>query len=171
MKNTTIRSRKEDLAALKDYNYIMMDDDFRRLSGIKRHGCTNTWKHSVRVAMAARKLADLWHEDPDAAVRAGLLHDYCIFDHNLRGKEMKAAREKANAELYCFYHPKKAAENAKRFHLSKRELDAISSHMFPLGPLPKTKLGWIIRIADIGASLDETDFGLKYMQKKKSSRV
>jgi len=162
MKSTKISTRTKNYAALKDYEYIIKDSDFEKLRGIRRHGCTNTYKHSIRVAMAAEKLACLWHEDPQAAVRAGLLHDYCKVDHN------KVPR--IDHEWYCFYHPKDASTNAQRFGISERETEAIRTHMFPLGPMPRTKLGWIIRIADIGASLDETDFGFSYFKKKKVCR-
>jgi len=152
----TVPERKRALERLQKFKYIMDDPDYQKLKEIKRHGSTDTYKHSVRVAMIAAAMAERMGEDPDAAMRAGLLHDYCHLDYNLKGEEKKKAKEEANAGLYCYYHPKNAAENAQRFSLTERELDAIRTHMFPLGPMPKSTLGWIIRMADMEAGTEET---------------
>jgi len=152
----TIPERKRALERLQKFKYILEDPDYLKLKKVKRHGTTDTYKHSVRVAMIAAAMAERMGEDPDAAMRAGLLHDYCHLDYNLKGEEKKKAKAEANAGLYCYYHPKNAAENAKRFNLSERELEAIKTHMFPLGPMPKSTLGWIIRMADMEAGTEES---------------
>ena len=36
----------------------------------------------------------------------------------------------------------------RTFQISAREEEAIRSHMFPLGPMPKNKEAWIITLAD-----------------------
>ena len=51
---------------------------------------------------------------------------------------------------------KAAAENsATHFDMTDRELDAILSHMFPLGPLPRNKEAWIISFADKACAIAE----------------
>ena len=59
-------------------------------------------------------------------------------------------------EHQAFYHPKAAAENsATHFDMTDRELDAILSHMFPLGPLPRNREAWIISFADKACAIAE----------------
>ena len=49
-----------------------------------------------------------------------------------------------------------AADNSARtFDISEKEWNAILTHMFPLGPVPKNREAWIITMADkICASLE-----------------
>lgn len=75
-----------------------------------------------------------------AAARAGLLHDFFLYDP----REGRPSRE-----LQAFCHPKVAARTSgETFKISEKERDAILSHMFPLGPLPKSREAWIISGAD-----------------------
>ena len=41
------------------------------------------------------------------------------------------------------------------FDVTDRELDAILSHMFPLGPLPRNREAWIISFADKACAIAE----------------
>lgn len=51
------------------------------------NGCPNTAYHSLRVASAARRLAERFGVDPDAAAAAGLLHDIsAVFPNSDRVK-------------------------------------------------------------------------------------
>ena len=48
-----------------------------------------------------------------------------------------------------FFHPKAAANNGvKYFNISNKEREAILSHIYPLGPLPKSREAWIISLID-----------------------
>ena len=68
------------------------------------------------------------------------LHDFFLYDP----KQGRPSRE-----LQAFCHPKVAAANSKAtFDITEKEKEAILSHMFPLGPLPKTQEAWIITGAD-----------------------
>ena len=70
----------------------------------------------------------------------GLLHDFCPYDFS---------EETPTGERQVFYHPKAAAENSSRhFEISRKEREAILTHMFPLGPVPTNREGWIISFAD-----------------------
>ena len=40
------------------------------------------------------------------------------------------------------------SNSMEHFDISEKERDAILSHMFPLGPLPKSREAWLITIAD-----------------------
>ena len=68
------------------------------------------------------------------------LHDFFLYDP----REGRPSRE-----LQAFCHPKVAARTSgETFDISEKERDAILSHMFPLGPLPKSREAWIISGAD-----------------------
>ena len=96
--------------------------------------------HSLNVSYLAWLIAKKLHCDAAAAARAGLLHDFCLYDFK---------DGTPNGEFQAFYHPKAAAENSEeRFELSEKEKNAILSHMFPLGPIPKSREAWIISTAD-----------------------
>ena len=52
-------------------------------------------------------------------------------------------------KLKCDENPKAAMKNSSRvFGINEREQDAIRTHMFPLGPVPRNKEAWIITLAD-----------------------
>ena len=96
--------------------------------------------HSLNVSyiswLIARKLG--W--DAQTAARAGLLHDFCVYD--FKDKLPKG-------EIQAYYHPRVAASTSERhFLISDKERQAILSHMFPLGPLPESREAWLISLAD-----------------------
>lgn len=134
---------------------IIYDKEFLKLKNYRQHHFTTRYDHSIAVAEMARTFASIIHADKEKAYRAGLLHDFFFYDwHNCH-----------LSENHIFYHPKIASENAKRFNLSNEELDAIRSHMWPLGPLPKSRIAWCITIADKICALEELCYipKLKYI--------
>ena len=53
------------------------------------------------------------------------------------------------AHMHGFIHGHIAADRAKHtFGLSERECEAIARHMFPLAAMPRTRIAWIITVAD-----------------------
>ena len=115
---------------------ILCNREFLKLSLYTHHQWTTRLMHSINVSYLSWFIARKLGCDEKAAARAGLLHDFCPYD-------FKA--ETPTGEHQAFYHPKAAAENsATHFDMTDRELDAILSHMFPLGPLPRNKEAWII---------------------------
>ena len=134
---------------------IINDNEFKKLKIYKQHQFTNRYDHSIAVAKMAEYFAGLIHADKEKAYRAGLLHDFFFYDWH----------DDKLPENHVFYHPKVAAENAKKFSLSEEELDAIRSHMWPLGPLPKSKIAWCVTIADKICALEEACYipKLKYI--------
>ena len=139
-----------------NFLYITQDKEFQKLKAIPRHGCTNTFAHSEHVAAYAAQMASFFKVSPESAYRTALLHDFCLANYTSKSCN--------HPGFYCFYHPIEAAQNAKRFGLSAKELRAIECHMFPLGPIPTSRLGWLIRIADIVASITETECGIRCIQ-------
>ena len=119
---------------------ILHNREFLKLSRYTHHQWTNRLMHSINVSYLSWFIARKLRCDEKAAARAGLLHDFCP----------------PTGEYQAFYHPKAAADNsAAHFDVTDRELDAILSHMFPLGPLPRNKEAWIITFADKACAIAE----------------
>lgn len=126
---------------------ILCNREFLKLSLYTHHQWTTRLMHSINVSYLSWFIAGKLGCDEKAAARAGLLHDFCPYD-------FKA--ETPTGEHQAFYHPKAAAENsATHFDMTDRELDAILSHMFPLGPLPRNREAWIISFADKACAIAE----------------
>lgn len=129
-----------DPAFLEDVRHILENREFIGLHQYVHHHWTNRLMHSVNVSYISWLIAKKLGCDEKAAARAGLLHDFCPYDF----------KEKTpTGEHQAFYHPKAAAQNSREvFAVSDREMDAILTHMFPLGPVPKNREAWIITVAD-----------------------
>ena len=126
---------------------ILENEEVLSLGTFCHHQWTNRLMHSINVSYVSWLIARKLGCDESAAARAGLLHDFCPYDFK---------KKTPTGECQAFYHPKAAAKNSERvFQISDREQDAILSHMFPLGPMPRNKEAWIITLADkICASME-----------------
>ena len=134
-------------AYLNTVEHILTNKDFLRLSLYSHHQWTNRLMHSINVSYLSWILARRLGADEETAARAGLLHDFCPYDFG--GKT-------PTGEHQAFYHPKAAAENSmEHFDISEREVSAILTHMFPLGPIPRNKEAWIITFADKACAVME----------------
>ncbi len=132
----------EDIASeyLEDVWNILTNDEFLRLSQYVHHHWTTRLMHSVNVSYLSWLIARKLGCDARSAARAGLLHDFCPYDFKAKTP---------TGESQAFYHPKAAAKNSSKiFEISEREREAILTHMFPLGPLPRNREAWIITMAD-----------------------
>ena len=112
------------------------------MSRYEQHGTTNRLDHSVQVAQysywVSKKLK--LKLDQKSLIRGALLHDFFLYDPR---------QGRPSREMQAFCHPKVAAANSEdTFDITEKEKEAILSHMFPLGPLPKTQEAWIISGAD-----------------------
>lgn len=120
--------------------HIFADEEFLSLNQFVHHYWTNRLMHSISVSYLAWKIARKLGCDEKTAARAGLLHDFCPYDFK---------KKTPTGEHQLFFHPKEAAKNSmKKFEISEKEFDAILTHMFPLGPIPKHREAWIIVLAD-----------------------
>ena len=101
---------------------ILNDPRFQKLRSFEHHGPANTvYDHSLAVTRAAYRIACALH-----------LSDFRRLTH-----------------MHGFIHGHIAAARAKRvFGLSDRECDAIARHMFPLAPIPRSRIAWIVTLAD-----------------------
>ena len=132
----------EDIAPdyLEDVRGILESSEFVLLSQYVHHQWTNRMMHSMNVSYLSWLIARKLRCEAGTAARAGLLHDFCLYDFK---------EGTPTGESQAFYHPKAAAENSREiFGISDRERDAILSHMFPLGPFPRNREAWIITLAD-----------------------
>ena len=126
---------------------ILQNRKFQQLGRYTHHFWTNRLMHSLNVSYLSWRMAQMFGCDESVAARAGLLHDFCLYDFH---------EKTPTGEHQAFYHPKVAAKNSKEvFQISEREWNAILSHMFPLGPLPRNKEAWIITVADKVCALTE----------------
>lgn len=138
----------------KEMEYILDDREFKELLNYPRHHYTNTYDHSVRVAVGAALIARRIGADPVSAARVGLLHDMCFVNYYERSE---------HPGLYCFYHPVEAADNAaKRFGITEVEKRAIRAHMFPLAVrVPTSKVALCLTLSDKVVAIYEGLYGFR----------
>lgn len=144
---------EEAIRFAEQFSTITRNPEYMKLMTVPRHGSTNTYDHSIRVAMMAYSLASALGQDPESAARIGLLHDFCLVDYHKDDKEVH------NGRWYCFYHPEDAVENSLRqgFQLNPRERRAILTHMFPLSTrIPTSLLACLLTLSDKTVAAQES---------------
>ena len=145
--------KKEHLEFIQQFKEITENKEYCKLKTVPRHGSTNTFDHSVRVAYMAYHLAKSWGMDADSAARIGFLHDFCMIDYH------KDDGTTHNGRWYCFYHPEDAVENseAQNFVLTETEKRAILTHLFPLSTrIPNSKVAYLLTLSDKTVALQES---------------
>lgn len=126
---------------------------FKSIEEHTQHGTVSVRKHCMYVAHTSLAIADVLKikVNEEDLIRGALLHDYFQYDwhDNYHSKWY---------HLHGFYHPGIALRNAKKdFELSRRQMDIIKKHMWPLTVVPpKYREGWIVSLADKYCSLRET---------------
>ena len=134
---------------LKDY---YNSEIVQEMNDYIQHGATTTFEHCENVAWVSYLINQKLHLNADEKelIEAALLHDLFLYDWH----DGDPARK-----THGFDHPEIASENAaKHFNISKKQQDAIRSHMWPLNitKIPKSKEALIICIADKYCALIET---------------
>ena len=137
---------------------ILNDTEFKQLKTYKRHNFTNTYDHSIRVAVGSAIIAELLNTDVDSAIKVGLVHDMCFVDRHER---------KYHDGFYVFYHPVEACDNAhKKFSLTDVEANAIKAHMFPLAvSIPMSKVALALTLSDKIIAVYEGLYCIKILRK------
>lgn len=135
---------------------ILSHPKFQQLRGFVHHGAENSvYDHSVSVAEAAYSIARrmrLSADETASVVRAALLHDF--FGYDWHGDRFRRYLQHFSglrrlARMHAFVHGHIAADRARVcFGLTERECEAIARHMFPLSAMPRTRVAWIITLAD-----------------------
>lgn len=135
---------------------ILEHPRFLQLREFVHHGEQNSvYDHSVAVAEMAYRLARkmrLSEDETASVVRAALLHDF--FGYDWHGERFRRYLRHFSgvqrlARMHAFVHGHIAADRAKTmFGLTDRECEAIARHMFPLAAMPRTRIAWIVTLAD-----------------------
>ena len=132
---------------------ILENEDYQKNKEYIQHGKVSIYEHSIMVTCIALQMAENKENvNIQSLCRSGLLHDYFKYDWHIY------ARKNGLHKLHGFYHPRYAAQNAKKdFNITELEMDIIKSHMWPLGlDFPKHKEAWILLLADKKCALIET---------------
>lgn len=137
-----LRLSEETVIFAREHRDITANPAYMKLRKIPRHGSTNTYDHSVRVAYLADRMAPKFGVDPESAARVGFLHDFCDVNYH---------EDHDHGGMYCFYHPVEAIANSERCHydLTETEKRAIRCHMFPLATsVPTSRLACVLTLSD-----------------------
>lgn len=129
---------------------ILCDNNFISMEEIAHHD-TNRLDHSLKVSYYSYIISKKLKFNYIDTARGGLLHDYYF----VRTTIYKNKKDKI--KLFASSHPQMALLNAKQsFDLTKKEMNIIETHMFPLNyKIPKYKESWIVTIVDKVLSLFE----------------
>lgn len=158
---------KTDVTDKKNYIiYISIVKDLlkhKKVQEMKRynHHYTSTcYSHSLQVSYYSFCIAKKLNLDYIAVARAGLLHDLFLYDWKT---------DKNHGKLHGYTHPKRALKNALEITtLSKKEINIIKRHMWPLTLCPPLYLeGFIVTFVDKYLATHEC---ITYFKKKKSRK-
>lgn len=136
----TSNYKDEFITILKD---LLEHEALSQLKEYTHHIGFTRFDHSLNVAYYNFRLSKALGLKVREATRAGLLHDFFLYDWRVRQAE---TGEKNHLQL----HPKKALETAQLyFDISDREADIIINHMWPLTfDLPKYPETFLITFVD-----------------------
>lgn len=135
---------------------IISHPRFARLRDFVHHGEQNSvFVHSVCVAHTAYRMGCRLHlpeQELRSVTRAALLHDFFGYDwHGDRFRRFQTRHTglRKFTRMHAFVHGPIAAERARKiFGISPKECEAIARHMFPLAAMPRTRIAWIVTMAD-----------------------
>lgn len=145
MKNTNEKLKKFE-------NYIediLLCNEYMKLKDFNHHWEYSIFDHCVNVAYYSYIVARFLKLDYISTVRAGMLHDFFLYNWKTDSPKDK---------LHGFEHPKTAYSNSiKHFEINDREKDIILKHMFPLTPtLPRYPESLIVSTVDKFCATSET---------------
>lgn len=120
---------------------ILANEKVQEMRQYINHGEVDCLSHCLRVSHMAYQIGKRLHMDYVALARAGMLHDFYLYDWHIKGDRKG---------LHGFTHAKTALENAESlFELTNKEKDMIRWHMWPLNiGVPRFKETWILMLAD-----------------------
>lgn len=148
-----MKIKKSKLEIVKPYLYdkrylgcvydILKNKNVESMDKFMQHGKTTTLRHSIGVSYLSYCICKKWKLDYVSAARAGLLHDFYLYDWHIYPKE-------SNDIFHGFTHPRKALKNAEEnFELNWKEKDIVLRHMWPLTPMPpRTLEGFVVVFVD-----------------------
>lgn len=146
---------------MEEFNEIVHDiitsEKVLEMKKYRQHCDVDCFAHCYFVAYTCYKIAKKLKLDYVSISRAGMLHDFFLYDWHAPKGDRKG--------FHAFTHGKCACNNAlKIFNLSPKEQDMIITHMWPatLRP-PKSIEGFILIIVDKYCTIVETN---RYVKKK-----
>ncbi len=124
---------------LLDSEYLKRLESYpsHRFSSKTKRGRNRRRDHCVRVGYLSFCLCKLLGGDARICARAGILHDVG-YDYRYVHKPLSQ----------IFGHPRKGAAIAKKMGEDPRVVEAIRTHMFPVGGVPRNREAFIIWMAD-----------------------
>ena len=126
---------------LEDVSDILTNREFLALNCFKHHYATTRLMHSMNVSYISWLLAKKLGCDAKAAARAGLLHDFFLYDP----KQGRPSRE-----LQAFCHPKVAAANSKAISPKKKKKPyCLTCFLWALFPKPRKPGSLPVRISSV----------------------
>ena len=116
-------------------------DEIQRLDGFTQHLNTSRLEHCVNVSYYSYCICKKFGWDYRSAARAGLLHDFYLYDRH---------EEKESPKHHISAHAKIALNNSQKItSLNKIEADAIVKHMWPMTMrFPKYKESYVVNLVD-----------------------
>lgn len=144
-------------------NDIYNSDEVQSLAQYEQHLDINRLQHITSVAYLSYKICKHFGWDFRSAAKSAVMHDLFYYDWR-DGTDGKWHR------LHGYKHPYYAAMNAKELYpdITKKELEIISHHMWPLTIAPPTtKEGLIVCLADKYCATRELFYSLSKNYKKK----
>jgi len=126
---------------------IFEHEDLQLLKGLSNHGTVDLYDHSVNVSYLSMQVCSKLGLDARTAARAGLLHDFFLYDW----------RKGEGPRWHGFRHGAiSLRESKRRFDLSPKEEKIILRHMWPLIPIPPSSPeGLIVSMVDKYCALNE----------------
>jgi len=132
---------------------IINHELFLKGKEVYSHGAVTIYEHSVNVAKLAFSMVENSRTiDKRCVVRAGLLHDFFLYEWHAWGWRYV---------VHGWAHPAIAAEKAREvFGITDKEYSCIKTHMWPwtLFHPPLCREAWAISMADKIIALKETVF-------------
>ena len=122
---------------------LLRRKEIRSMKQYRHHLDTDGFCHCMHVSCMMYMVCKLFRLDYKAAARAGLLHDFFLYDWHDYFKQ-------THSPFHLFTHAGVALNNANRyFVLTNREQDMIKNHMWPVTVfLPKYKETYLLTIID-----------------------
>ena len=120
---------------------LLNNDMVKELDNFSQHMGTSRLQHSLNVAYYSFLLCYKLGLDYRSAARAGILHDFFLYDWR---EVHSSAKEHVSA------HPRASLENAEKVtELNKIERDAVLRHMWPMTIVPpRYRESHIVSLAD-----------------------
>ena len=147
-----IKNSRVDLEVFSNtFNQLCRNTRLLQTRAYSHHFGTSLLRHSVNVAYVSVFISKLLRLKIDylQLTRGALLHDYYLYDcHD---------KNEVNKKHHLRQHPAKAVLAAQEdLFLTKKEIDIIIKHMFPITlALPKTKESAIVCLSDKVCSIYE----------------